>query len=81
GLLVQASCSSRVTAADFYAGVHRAAGDAGYELDEVLRSDHPVDHPVGFPQGAYLKALFARVQPLHGSGAPPDREGQPADTS
>lgn len=71
GLLVQASCSSRVTAPDFFAEIHRAAGDAGYRLDEQLRSGHPVDHPVGFPQGAYLKALFARVHRLHRRGSPP----------
>ncbi len=69
GLLVQASCSSRVTAPDFYAEVHRAAGDAGHRLEELRRTGHPLDHPVGFPQGAYLKALFARVHPLHRSGA------------
>ncbi len=61
GLLVQASCSSRVPADDFFATVHRSAAQAGYRLDEVRRTGHPVDHPVGFQHGAYLKALFARV--------------------
>jgi hypothetical protein len=27
----------------------------------VRRTGHPLDHPVGFPEGAYLKAVFARV--------------------
>ena len=62
GLLVQASCSSRVPADDFFAEVHAAASAAGCRLDEIRRTGHPVDHPVGFPQGAYLKALFARVR-------------------
>lgn len=62
GLLVQASCSSRVAADDFFAEVHRSAGDAGHRLEEVRRTGHPQDHPIGFDQGAYLKALFARVR-------------------
>ena len=60
GLLVQASCSSRVTEADFARAVHGAAGEAGFDLDEVARTGHPLDHPIGFPEGAYLKAVFAR---------------------
>lgn len=60
GLLVQASCSSRVTMPDFARAVHRAAATAGFELDEVARTEHGIDHPIGFPEGAYLKAIFAR---------------------
>ena len=61
GMLVQASCSSRVGADEFYATVRAGAMRAGAELKELRRTGHPVDHPVSFPQGAYLKALFARV--------------------
>ncbi len=61
GVLVQASCSSRVTADEFFAGVHATARSVGVDLDELDRTGHPLDHPIGFPQGAYLKALFARV--------------------
>lgn len=64
GLLVQASCSSRITADQFFATVRGSAQRAGFDLVEVRRTGHPVDHPVTFPQGAYLKALFARVIPL-----------------
>ena len=71
GLLVQASCSSRVTEADFARAVHGAAGDAGYDLDEVARTGHPIDHPIGFPEGAYLKAVFAR--PVRRPSAPSER--------
>lgn len=60
GLLVQSSCSSRVSADAFYAGIHRAAGDAGVTLEEWARTGHAVDHPIGFPEGAYLKTLIAR---------------------
>ncbi len=63
GTLVQASCSSRVGADDFFAAVHDAADDRGWELHELARTGQPLDHPVGFPQGAYLKCLFARATP------------------
>lgn len=61
GHLVQASCSSRVSDEDFFTTVHEAAASAGVTLREIRRTGHPVDHPVGFAQGAYLKAVFAAV--------------------
>ena len=61
GVLVQASCSSRVDAATFFDTVHDAAANHGATLIEQQRTGHPIDHPIGFPQGAYLKALFAAV--------------------
>ena len=61
GTLVQASCSSRVPADDFFDTVSAAARDAGRPLHEIRRTGHPVDHPITFPQGAYLKAIFART--------------------
>ncbi len=64
GLLVQASCSSRIEADQFFATVWGSAQRAGYDLVEVRRTFHAVDHPVTFAQGGYLKALFARVIPL-----------------
>jgi len=63
GLLVQASCSSRVSADDFVDTVFMAARAAGHHLSVVARTGHPLDHPVGFAEGAYLKALFARLAP------------------
>lgn len=61
GVLVQASCSSRVTADDFHTTVSHAAAQAGRPLEEFRRTGHPIDHPVTFPQGHYLKAVFAHV--------------------
>ena len=61
GLLVQCSCSSRVTADQFYAAVNRAASRIDRPLDELRRTGHAVDHPVSFTEGAYLKAIVARV--------------------
>ena len=61
GTFVMASCSARVPADDFFELVHRVAREAGRPLDEFERTGHAPDHPVGFPQGAYLKCLFARA--------------------
>jgi len=61
GLLVQASCSSRVSDEDFFACLHRAADSGGYSLEEEERTGHPLDHPATFPEGAYLKCLWARA--------------------
>ncbi|MEE8391431.1 MAG: class I SAM-dependent rRNA methyltransferase [Anaerolineae bacterium] len=61
GTLVMASCSSRVSADEFFATVHRAAAQTGRPLREIERTGHPLDHPIGFKEGAYLKCLFATV--------------------
>jgi len=58
GVLVAASCSARIGADTFFEAVHRAAGRP---LTELERTGHPLDHPVRFPEGAYLKCLFARA--------------------
>lgn len=60
GTLMMASCSSRVSADDFYSTIYNAA--RGYHLHEIERTAHAIDHPIGFPEGAYLKALFATVR-------------------
>ena len=62
GTLVQASCSARVTEADFFETVDDAAARHGIVLADALRTAHAVDHPIGFPQGGYLKAVFATVE-------------------
>jgi len=59
GRLAMASCSSRVSAPDFFATVHRVAPQAGRSLAEIDRTGHAIDHPSRFPEGAYLKCLFA----------------------
>ena len=61
GTLVACSCSSRVTGPEFAGAVREGADRAGARLSDISHSTHPVDHPVGFAHGAYLKALTARV--------------------
>jgi hypothetical protein len=31
-------------------------------LTDVVHTAHALDHPIGFPEGGYLKALFATVE-------------------
>jgi 23S rRNA (cytosine1962-C5)-methyltransferase len=61
GVLMQASCSSRVPADLFFDTVLDAAEDAGRSMREIARTGHHVDHPIGFREGAYLKAGFWTV--------------------
>jgi 23S rRNA (cytosine1962-C5)-methyltransferase len=60
GVLVQASCTARVPAEEFVEVVRARAAAGGISLEELARTGHPVDHPIGFAEGAYLKAVVAR---------------------
>lgn len=68
--LVQASCSARVGVDDFRSAIGDVASRRGMRLDEVMVTEHPVDHPVTFAEGAYLKAVFARPRAAPSEGAP-----------
>ena len=61
GLVMQSSCSSRISDVEFFAAVHLAADSSRHRISEVARTSHAVDHPIGFPEGAYLKTVFARA--------------------
>jgi 23S rRNA (cytosine1962-C5)-methyltransferase len=61
GVLMQASCSSRVTPAQFFDTVLDAAEAAGRPLREIERTGHDTDHPIGFKEAEYLKAGFWTV--------------------
>ena len=62
GILLMASCSSRITAEMFDNLVTKSASSAGYELEIFERTGHALDHPIGFPEAEYLKAVFARLK-------------------
>jgi 23S rRNA (cytosine1962-C5)-methyltransferase len=61
GTLVQASCSSRIDLDQLIDVADAAARASGVYLDEIRRTEHPVDHPIGFEFGAYLKALYFTI--------------------
>lgn len=63
GFFVTCSCSGAVSEERWRQTVRKAAADSGRGLVIFLTGGPGVDHPVSgdFPQGRYLKALFARV--------------------
>lgn len=60
GLLVLASCSSRVTAQSFFDLNQNVLNAQGRLFETILKTNHDVDHPVSFPEGAYLKCGYYR---------------------
>ncbi len=61
GVLVFASCSSRVSADELFETIHGAAASAGRPLKEFKRTSHAPDHPAKFKESSYLKCLYARA--------------------
>lgn len=61
GILVSASCSARVPSDDFFETVTKSIKSSGRRYREIKRTAHASDHPIGFPEGAYLKCLFAEI--------------------
>ena len=57
GVLVAASCSAHVSEVEFYKIVRSAAMRSGRFWREHWTSGHAEDHPAGFTEARYLKAL------------------------
>lgn len=60
GLLILASCSSRVLAQSFFDLNQRVLSSQSRLFETVLKTQHDVDHPIAFPEGAYLKCGYYR---------------------
>ena len=60
GLLVLASCSSRVLAQSFFDLNVQALNSQPRLYETILKTKHDSDHPVSFPEGAYLKCGYYR---------------------
>ena len=60
GLLVLASCSSRVVEQVFFDINKQALRESQRGYDVILKTKHDIDHPVTFPEGAYLKCGYYR---------------------
>jgi 23S rRNA (cytosine1962-C5)-methyltransferase len=61
GILVLASCSSRVSAEAFFTTVEKAMRSTKRPFKLMEKTGHDIDHPVGFPEGAYLKCGFYKI--------------------
>jgi 23S rRNA (cytosine1962-C5)-methyltransferase len=58
GTLVLASCSSRISSEDFFRINKSTLKKQPRLFSVVLTTDHDSDHPVTFPEGAYLKCGY-----------------------
>lgn len=61
GVLLLASCSSRISADDFFAAAESGIKVTGRSFQLEEKTFHDIDHPVTFPEGAYLKAGYYRL--------------------
>ena len=61
GILVLASCSSRVTAQDFFEINAKTMQDSGRKFQLLEKTFHDIDHPIAFPEGAYLKTGYYQL--------------------
>ena len=61
GIILMASCSSRVTAEDFFSLNREEMSKSRKNYIELESHLHDVDHPIGFPEGAYLKAIYFQI--------------------
>ena len=62
GLLVLASCSSRILAQAFFDINTKVLHDSSRRFKVILKTQHDIDHPIGFPEGAYLKCGYYRFK-------------------
>lgn len=60
GLLVLASCSSRVLAQSFFDINSQTLASSLRAFKVLLKTQHDIDHPIGFDEGAYLKTGYYR---------------------
>ncbi len=60
GILVAGSCSAHVSALEFFNAVRRAATKSGRKFSELKTVLHPPDHPAGFKEAEYLKAIYLK---------------------
>lgn len=61
GLLVLASCSSRITKEQFFETVEAVLLTETNSFRVIEKTGHDLDHPVGFPQGSYLKTGYYEI--------------------
>lgn len=61
GILLMASCSSRVSRDVFFQAIEAQFSESGRHFELLERHDHDIDHPVSFPEGAYLKCGYYQI--------------------
>ena len=61
GILVMASCSSRIHKEDFFELMQDTLTESGRKFNCIKRTFHDVDHPIKIPEAAYLKCGYYKV--------------------
>ncbi len=61
GMLVLASCSSRVTSEVFFDLVEETLQKYNANYTIIEKTQHDSDHPIGFKEGAYLKCVYVQI--------------------
>jgi 23S rRNA (cytosine1962-C5)-methyltransferase len=61
GMLVLASCSSRISSETFFEINKVALTNQLRKFSVHLTTGHDIDHPIGFPEGAYLKCGYYKL--------------------
>jgi 23S rRNA (cytosine1962-C5)-methyltransferase len=61
GILVAASCSAHVTAAEFFEAVRHSAAASRREFSVLQTTLHAPDHPANCKEMEYLKAMYLKV--------------------
>lgn len=62
GVLLLASCSSRITQEEFLQIHSNVFKNLRTKLTLVETTAHAVDHPIGFEEGAYLKSAYYKIR-------------------
>lgn len=62
GILLLASCSSRITSDAFYKAIEDTFRSIPISYECLKKTQHDIDHPIGFAEGAYLKSGYYRVE-------------------
>ena len=62
GILVAASCSAHVSAAEFFGAAREAAQNSGRKFSELRTTGHAPDHLARFKEGEYLKCIYLRLE-------------------
>ncbi len=61
GILTLASCSSRINAEQFFDISEKGIASARHSYKLIEQTYHDIDHPITFPEGAYLKCGYWRM--------------------
>jgi 23S rRNA (cytosine1962-C5)-methyltransferase len=58
GVLLACSCSAHVSAEEFFQAMREAAAQSRCGFEELQTTRHAPDHPAGFKEAEYLKAIY-----------------------